>query len=535
MSHGKGYVDVEYGYAAKGEALIEAGHITCAREYAFGPDPFKLSKKLRQLALARFGYDFDDTGSYPRAGAHLIHTGREMMYSFLGESRLSHGEVIDHRELVLKAIGDRCFPGAENATKRKRAKQLINLLEMDGSYYSWCEEWNIPSQLISPTCPLTVELPGGGSINVMELIGVQPARTRELVSKCGRAYEYMRQLCAGESNAHPDRTLKSYLLQECEAMSRNAKISWAEREGCKWISLQHDGVVIGLRAGMTKEEACVGLTSACGAALGYRQPVEVKEMCGGVVPESYGQTPWMAPPVVSARVAVGRNQQGRKGVGFVLSMGQVRRERRRESEDPSAATNGIGPGLRAERSARTRQAQTTVERLRREGGRAHEDALFPQGRGIVPLANLQHVVRECTALCDRTARARDMAKEMAKLRDTVPGGREDTAAFRRVINTACGVLTREEQPNDQGWQAVEAVLTAFVPDFGRQEREEGERMGMVRNVVKGIGAVCDATGDLVEEWKKSTVWETRRRRDGRCREHASHGTAVAQHGNSRVV
>ena len=62
-----GYVDIEYGYAPNGEALQEAGHMFASREYARGADPFKLPKQLRNLALARFGYDFDDTASYPRA------------------------------------------------------------------------------------------------------------------------------------------------------------------------------------------------------------------------------------------------------------------------------------------------------------------------------------------------------------------------------------------------------------------------------------------------------------------------------------
>ena len=70
---------------------------------------------------------------------------------------------------------------------------------------------------------------------------------------------------------HPERTLKSYLLQEVEAVSRAAKVAWAERAGCRWISLQHDGVVIALRASMTHEWACGELARECAMALGYRQ------------------------------------------------------------------------------------------------------------------------------------------------------------------------------------------------------------------------------------------------------------------------
>ena len=38
-----------------------------------------------------------------------------------------------------------------------------------------------------------------------------------------------------------NRTLKSEVLGEWEALSRTAKVRWAEREGHNWLSLQHDG------------------------------------------------------------------------------------------------------------------------------------------------------------------------------------------------------------------------------------------------------------------------------------------------------
>ena len=58
--------------ATKGVAMREAGHIRGSRVYAVGPDPFACSRRVRAAALARFGLDFDDEASFPRAGAHLI-------------------------------------------------------------------------------------------------------------------------------------------------------------------------------------------------------------------------------------------------------------------------------------------------------------------------------------------------------------------------------------------------------------------------------------------------------------------------------
>ena len=68
------------------------------------------------------------------------------------------------------------------------------------------------------------------------------------------------------------------MLSEWEAISRTAKVRWAEENGHDWLSLQHDGVVIALRPNSDPDEACKELKAACCLALGYDQPVEVKDM-----------------------------------------------------------------------------------------------------------------------------------------------------------------------------------------------------------------------------------------------------------------
>ena len=66
-----------------------------------------------------------------------------------------------------------------------------------------------------------------------------------------------------------DRTLKSYLLQEAEATSREAKIRWCEERGLAVTSLQHDGIFIsnladGMSLGDTEDELSRVATEACG-------------------------------------------------------------------------------------------------------------------------------------------------------------------------------------------------------------------------------------------------------------------------------
>ena len=88
--------------------------------------------------------------------------------------------------------------------------------------------------------------------------------------------EFWRASSHGETA--PSRTLKSDILAEYEAISRTAKVSWAINDGHDWLSLQHDGVVIALRTGISKSQASLSLTSASSASLGYFQPVELKIM-----------------------------------------------------------------------------------------------------------------------------------------------------------------------------------------------------------------------------------------------------------------
>ena len=64
---GGGYVRVDYRHTKLGAGLKDAGLVSESREYAMRADrlldPFALPKRLRTLALARYGFDFDDAGS----------------------------------------------------------------------------------------------------------------------------------------------------------------------------------------------------------------------------------------------------------------------------------------------------------------------------------------------------------------------------------------------------------------------------------------------------------------------------------------
>ena len=58
--------------------------------YAKGFDPFGSvwGRHVRYLALARYGYDFDDAAAYPTAGLEIIDLGRQEVQRFVTNKKI---------------------------------------------------------------------------------------------------------------------------------------------------------------------------------------------------------------------------------------------------------------------------------------------------------------------------------------------------------------------------------------------------------------------------------------------------------------
>ena len=68
--------------------------------------------------------------------------------------------------------------------------------------------------------------------------------------------------------------MKSYILQEAEAISREAKILWATKKGIRIMSLQHDGIV--MKVTEDTEKIRVELEKAASLACGYAISMKAK-------------------------------------------------------------------------------------------------------------------------------------------------------------------------------------------------------------------------------------------------------------------
>ena len=57
---------ITYRHAELGDWLLAAGWVSFSRLYADGADPFRLPSTIRRVALAKFGWELDDTSAYMR-------------------------------------------------------------------------------------------------------------------------------------------------------------------------------------------------------------------------------------------------------------------------------------------------------------------------------------------------------------------------------------------------------------------------------------------------------------------------------------
>ena len=216
----------------------------------------------------------------------------------------------------------------------------------------------------------------------------------------------------------------------------------------------------------------------------------------------------------AARVVRGDGAQGE--VRLQLSGAQVRRERTSQHEDPRAGMrthDGSADTGAGRTCARARQAETVAERLRREGARVHEDTQFEVGTGR-PLADLRHVLVECTGLPDRSRRVEGLVVALDKVVDALPQ-RGDTARFHQLTCAARAALEASDTAvlTEAQWRHVDDVLAAFVPDFARTDSTPAERRALVKDVVSALQTVHGRAAGVVRDWQAAHRIELERRRD----------------------
>jgi ribonuclease HI len=264
------WLDLRYGYGTQsqlGRRLVASGHIRLPREYSTSTDPFLgFGKVVKEVAIARFGHDFDDQACYPNVTAATIPIGSQMADLFT-----------THKNHILLAIGQKYFPDlhAYPQVQRDRAKTLCHRLDNNGTIDGFRREHGLLDNALFHPRTLTIRLPTGEHFNLQTFIEEKAEQTRWLARELPAMHAL---ITAANDRAKPEATLRAFYNQDFEGVSRRAKIRWAALHGQYPFLNQHDGVGIGTDAAHTPDAVARALTEEVSAALGYRQPVEDKPM-----------------------------------------------------------------------------------------------------------------------------------------------------------------------------------------------------------------------------------------------------------------
>ena len=262
VSSGVARVRLQYYYPETGRSLCEAGHITGCREMVRGVDPFKWPKGLRNAAIGAIGAEYDDASCYPTAWRAMRGTGGAATETY-----------IEHKEEILRVFGARLWPEAEVAEQRERMKGAMNALDNDGGLSAWAKRH--PSTTVNSLAGMKEGLSARGVVFApSQYKKEQEIGTQQAMVESKRALQYLAMLKHGGGDTPAGErkrrtTLKSYMLQEAEAASREAKIKWCEQAGVRVVSLQHDGIVAIVGAGEESDSAAKGMAREATAACGY--------------------------------------------------------------------------------------------------------------------------------------------------------------------------------------------------------------------------------------------------------------------------
>lgn len=264
---------VRYVHSGLGRDLVAAGHVTGCRVSAVGPDPFKWALAFRTAAL-HGSWNADDTACYP--------TARQAMTGGMG-GEAAH--FLAHREEILERYGEIMFgPHMMEKDRRSRVKQITTAYDMGASLDFWKGEFT--DAVVGTLAGVSIMV--GGRIFSLEAYRAELARAADwMAERAEGMLDYLGQEDVRSKTkkgrkkrrrARPTLTLKSYVLQEAEAVGREAKIRAAAALGLRVVSLQHDGVAVLGEVEERQADVAASLSDAVSLACGYRVKVVLEKV-----------------------------------------------------------------------------------------------------------------------------------------------------------------------------------------------------------------------------------------------------------------
>ena len=184
---------------------------------------------------------------------------------------------MSNKDEILAAGGAHLWPEVCVDKRCARMKSAMNALDNGGGLASWRKEWPSAQTLAGQK----LQLQSGERFEPSVYKREQEEKTAAAMSESARALQYLQQMWAGKVGRKDERSRraawKSYMLQEAEATSREAKLHWCWCKGVRVISLQHDGIVVMIDGEGAQAQAAQDMARAATARCGFDVTVVPKQ------------------------------------------------------------------------------------------------------------------------------------------------------------------------------------------------------------------------------------------------------------------
>ena len=157
------------------------------------------------------------------------------------------------------------------AARRVKMKVITNAYDMDAKEDMWEKKYGNPHKRTIKGMKVNV---GTKWFSLEEYRKAQEAGTGWMLARTQRMLELLNKVQIDKKHKNRKLMVKSYILQEAEAVSREAKMTWAKGNGIRIMSMQHDGIVVQTDRDVT--EVAEGMEEAASDSCEYKVSVKAK-------------------------------------------------------------------------------------------------------------------------------------------------------------------------------------------------------------------------------------------------------------------
>ena len=187
-----------------------------------------------------------------------------------------------HRPAILKSFGGIVFPHESTKESTARMKQITTAYDMGAGADFWKKEYGDTGVSLKGT---SIVLADGQRFSIEDYRKELESSANWMGERAASMLEFLRsppvrQGRKGRGHAYrPGMVLKSYILQEAEAVGREAKLrALASHATYRVVNLQHDGIAISGVPPEAEGALAADLGAAVSAACGYTISVKVERV-----------------------------------------------------------------------------------------------------------------------------------------------------------------------------------------------------------------------------------------------------------------